>query len=83
MIEPMLGPIDLTGYEDVDWVVLGSETGTARVRELNLDWVRRVRDFAIANRLPFFIKQLGSSHKMPVRELDGQTWSEFPPGFVK
>lgn len=28
MIEPMLGPIDLTGYEAVDWVVLGSETGT-------------------------------------------------------
>ena len=83
MIEPMLGPIDLSGYEDVDWVVLGSETGTDRARPLNLDWARQVRDFAVANSLPFFIKQVGSSHKAPVRPLDGQTWDEFPAGFTK
>jgi protein gp37 len=83
MIEPMLGPIDLTGYEDVDWVVLGSETGTDRARPLDLDWARQVRDFAVANNLPFFIKQVGSSHKAPVRTLDGRTWDEFPVGFVK
>lgn len=83
MIEPMLGPIDLAGYEEVDWVVLGSETGTDRARPLNLDWARQVRDFAVANNLPFFIKQVGSSHKAPVRTLDGRTWDEFPAGFVK
>lgn len=83
MIEPMLGPIDLTGYEDVDWVVLGSETGTDRARPLDLDWARQVREFAVANNLPFFIKQVGSSHKAPVRSLDGRTWDEFPVGFVK
>ena len=83
MIEPMLGPIDLTGYEDVDWVVLGSETGTDRARPLDLDWARQVRDFAVENNLPFFIKQVGSSHKAPVRTLDGRTWDEFPVGFVK
>jgi protein gp37 len=83
MIEPMLGPIDLTGYEAVDWVVLGSETGADRARRLDLKWARQVRDFAVANNLPFFIKQVGSSHKSPVRKLDGRTWDEFPPGFIK
>ena len=83
MIEPMLGPIDLSRYADVDWIVLGSETGADRARPMDLDWARQVRDFAVANDLPFFLKQVGSSHKKPVRTLDGRTWDEFPPGFVK
>lgn len=83
MIEPMLGPIDLSGYADVHWIVLGSETGADRARPLDLDWARQVRDFAVVNDLPFFLKQVGSSHKKPVRTLDDRTWDEFPPGFVK
>lgn len=83
MIEPMLGPIDLSGYEDVHWIVLGSETGADRARPMDLDWARQVRDFAVANDLPFFLKQVGSSHKKPVRILDDSTWDEFPQGFVK
>jgi protein gp37 len=82
MIEPMLGPIDLTGFENVSWVVLGSETG-GNARPMDLDWARKVRDFAKHNNLPFFLKQVGTSHKSPTRELDGQTWDEFPEGFVK
>ena len=83
MIEPMLGPIDLSGYSDVHWIVLGSETGKDRARPLDLSWARQVRDFALAKNLPFFVKQVGSSHKNPVRSLDGRTWDEFPQGFVK
>lgn len=83
MIEPMLGPVDLSSYKNVSWVVVGSETGDARPRPLNLDWVRAVRDFALANDLPFFLKQLGSNHRDPDRMLDGRTWDGFPAGFVK
>jgi protein gp37 len=83
MIEPMLGAIDLSAYADVDWVVLGSETGADRARPLELDWARKVRDFAVARAIPFFVKQVGSSHKSPIRTLDGRTWDEFPDGFVK
>jgi protein gp37 len=64
-------------------LVLGSETGPGRPRPLNLDWARQVRDFAVTNDLPFFVKKVGSSHKAPVRTLDGRTWDEFPAGFVK
>jgi protein gp37 len=83
MIEPMLGPVDLTGFEAVNWVVLGSETGTERARPMDLDWARAVRDFAVSHRLPFFLKQVGASHKKALRTLDGRTWDEFPVGFVK
>ena len=83
MIEPMLGPIDLGGYEDIHWVVLGSETGSKDARPLDLDWARQVRDWAVKHRIPFFVKQLGKDHKRPARKLDGRTWDQFPKGFVK
>lgn len=83
MIEPMIGPIDLTGYEGVHWIVLGSETGEGRPRPMDINWARQVRDFAVGNDIPFFIKQVGTSHIQPVRELDGRTWDQFPVGFIK
>jgi protein gp37 len=83
MIEPMLGPVDLSGYADVSWVVLGSETGSDRARPMELDWARLVRDFAVGRRIPFFLKQVGPDHRSPERMLDGRTWDEFPDGFVK
>jgi len=42
-----------------------------------------IRDEASARGLPFFVKQLGMSHKDPARELDGWAWDEFPKGFEK
>ena len=83
MIEPMLGPIDVKAYTDVSWMVLGSETGPERARPMELDWARAVRDVAVSHKIPFFLKQVGSSHKKPNRELDGRTWDEFPPSFKK
>ena len=83
MIEPMLGAINVSAYTDVSWMVVGSETGTERARPMELDWARAVRDVAVSHKIPFFLKQVGSSHKKPNRELDGRNWDEFPPGFVK
>ncbi|MEI8092589.1 MAG: DUF5131 family protein [Spirochaetales bacterium] len=83
MIEPMYGPIDLTGFHGVEWIVIGSETGAEDAIPINLDWVRKVRDFAVEHDIKFFIKQLGSSHRVQERVLDGRTWDEVPRGFVK
>lgn len=83
MVEPMLGPIDLKDYiQDAHWVVVGSETGE-EARLIDLDWVRHLRDQAQEHRVPFFVKQVGSSHKNPIRLLDGREWNEFPEGFNK
>jgi len=85
MIEPMLGPVNLEPYLPVEWVVVGSETGKPvnHPIPLDLDWVRPVRDISQRYGIPFFIKQLGNRHDVPIRALDGREWDEFPAGFVK
>jgi protein gp37 len=86
--EPLLGslflngkpnrrPLDLTG---IDWLIAGGESGP-RYRPLDLDWVRELRDACRASGTAFFYKQRGGrTPKAGGRELDGRSWSEFPPG---
>jgi len=86
VIEPMLGPVTLPSVEHLDWIIVGSETGKdePRPRPTELDWARRVRDQAVEAHVPFFLKQLNSLHgSHALRELDGESWNEFPPGFTK
>lgn len=84
MLEPFFEAVDLRPFiRDLDWVVVGSETGHAGVKPLDLNWVRQVRDVTKANGKLFFVKQLGSSHRVQERLLDGVEWSEFPEGFAK
>lgn len=84
VIEPMLGPIVIPNeyLKKLQWIIAGSETGEG-AQPLELDWVRSIRDQAKAANKPFFVKQLGSDHNNPMRELDGAVWSEFPYGYVK
>ena len=85
VLEPLLGPVSLAPHvQDLDWVIVGSETGKGSPRPMLLDWVRRVRDEAVEAGVPFFVKQLNGQHgDHAVRELDGRTWDEFPEGLVK
>jgi protein gp37 len=85
VLEPMLGPVDLHIYiQDLNWVLVGSETGGKDTRPFDLDWGRQVRDEAVQAGVPFFIKQVNGAHgKKSIRILDGRTWDEFPVGFVK
>jgi protein gp37 len=85
VLEPMLGPVDLIAYiQDLNWVLVGSETGGHDARPLDLDWVRQVRDQAVKAGVPFFIKQLNKDHgKKGIRQLDLEAWEEFPFGFIK
>jgi protein gp37 len=50
-----------------------------RADELDLDWVRDIRDRCRAQGVALFFKQVGgASPKAGGRLLDGQTWDEFP-----
>lgn len=67
--------LDLDG---IDWLIVGGESGPKH-RRLGLDWVRDLRDAAIANGTAFFFKQVGGPRPTSGgRELDGRTWDEFP-----
>ena len=76
--EPLLGSladIDLTG---IDWLIVGGESGPAH-RPCDALWVRQLRDRSRENGTAFFFKQWGGrSPKSGGRELDGQTWDEYP-----
>ncbi len=77
-VEPLLGPIPRLPLEDVDWVIVGGESGPS-AREMKPDWVRQIRDRCLARRVPFFFKQWGGiNKKLTGRELDGRTWDEMP-----
>jgi protein gp37 len=74
--EDYTGPqLDLTG---IDWLITGGESGPKH-RRLDLEWVRDLRDAAVASGTAFFHKQHGGrTPKAGGRELDGREWSEFP-----
>lgn len=75
--EPLLGPLDLQ-LEGIHWVIAGGESGPS-YRELDLDWVRGIRDQCLQAEVPFFFKQVGGhTPKAGGRELDGRTWDQFP-----
>jgi protein gp37 len=72
------GDHGLGGGPKLDWVICGSESGPRR-RECDIDWVRNLRDQAIASNTPFFLKQLHiGGERIRVPELDGRQWTEFP-----
>jgi|GEM_PF-49490 len=63
-LEPLLEAVDLApwigqGYDQVNWVVPGGESGT-RARIMPVSAPRRVRDVCIEKGVPFWFKQWGA-----------------------
>jgi len=53
--------------------------GEWTAREDRMDWVRNIRDQCIESETAFFFKQWGgNTPKAAGRELDGETWDEYP-----
>jgi protein gp37 len=89
--EPLLGPIDLSAftgvtpnitgereqrYSEVDWVVLGGESGP-KSRPMNLVWARSMVAKCKAAGVPVFVKQLGAN---PV--IDRDQWQNLPARYI-
>lgn len=76
--EPLLGPIPDLPLDDIQWVVVGGESGPQH-RTLDPAWVRDIRHQCQSARVPFFFKQWGGvTAKSGGRLLDGHTWDEMP-----
>ena len=58
-LEPLLGPINLGDIKDVDWVIVGGESGP-RARPLDLEWIWDILYQCRRAGVSAFIKQLGS-----------------------
>lgn len=97
-VEPLLGGVDLGMFDTlpepslhtmvmdaIDWVIVGGESqqNGQQARPFYLNWARSLRDECAEARVPFFLKQLGSSPVENNRALElldkkGGDWTEWP-----
>jgi len=76
--EPLIGPLSGLALRNIDWVIVGGESG-ARCRPIREEWVRDIRDQCAESGTRFFFKQWGGVHKKRTgRILDGRTWDDMP-----
>jgi protein gp37 len=81
-IEPLIGPINRFSLKNIDWVIVGGESGP-KSRPMKEEWVTSIRDKCLKQNIPFFFKQWGGVQKKKNgRELEGRTWDEMPSNFA-
>ena len=86
-IEPLIGPIHHLDLHNIDWVIVGGESGP-HARPMEKDWVLTIKNICQKNDVPFFFKQWGGTNKKKAgRKLEGRTWDQTPdiinPHYVK
>lgn len=77
-LEPLLGPLPEMDLSEIDWVIVGGESGP-RSRSMEKEWVLDIRDQCLKAKVPFFFKQWGGfSKKKNGRLLEGEIWDQMP-----
>lgn len=78
-VEPLLEELGELDLRDIDWVIVGGESGYG-ARPMRKEWVVSIRDQCRAAHVPFFFKQWGGVRKIRNgRELEGRTHDDYPP----
>lgn len=77
-LEPLLGPLPSLVLDDIDWVIVGGESGPG-ARPMRREWAIDIRSKCLDADVPFFFKQWGGVNKKKAgRLLDGRTWDDMP-----
>jgi protein gp37 len=77
-LEPLLGPLNDLDLTNIDWVIVGGESGPG-ARPMLKKWIRSIRDQCTKSNVAFHFKQWGGVNKKRAgRILDGRTWDELP-----
>lgn len=81
-LEPLLGPLALRSLQDIDWIIIGGESGPD-ARFMNLEWICSILDQCRAANVPVFIKQLGTAWAKDVgaKHRKGGDWEDWHPDF--
>jgi protein gp37 len=70
-VEPLIGPLPRLPLVGIHWVIAGGESGPG-AREMQIEWVRQIRDRCLQRGVPFFFKHWGGVNKKKTgRLLDG------------
>jgi protein gp37 len=77
-LEPLIGPLPNLNLENIDWVIVGGESGH-RPRPMDADWVIDIQEQCEEKGVAFFFKQWGGKNKKANgRILNGRTYDEMP-----
>ena len=81
-IEPLIAPLNSINLTNIDWVIVGGESGRGKIRPMKQEWVIDIQKQCESNKVAFFFKQWGGSNKKAAgRELNGRTYDEMPNKF--
>ncbi|ODA40138.1 phage Gp37/Gp68 family protein [Desulfosporosinus sp. BG] len=76
--EPLIGPLDNIDLTNIDWVIVGGESGP-KARPVKEEWIKSIRDQCQTSNTAFFFKQWGGVQKYKTgRLLEGRLWDEYP-----
>lgn len=77
-IEPLLGHMGKLDLSDIDWVIIGGESG-AKFRPVKKEWIVDIIKQCKKQKVAVFFKQWGGFRpKSGGRELDGKTYDQYP-----
>lgn len=77
-MEPLLGPVNHLSLSNIDWVIVGGESGP-KSRPISEEWVLEIRDQCKLAGVPFFFKQWGGRNKKKSGKLlQGKIYCEMP-----
>jgi protein gp37 len=77
-LEPLLEPLPNMDLSDIDWVIVGGESGPG-ARPMNKKWVLDIQEQCCKANVPFFFKQWGGVNKKKAgRLLNGRVYNEMP-----
>lgn len=76
--EPLIGPLPNLDLTNIDWVIVGGESGR-KARPMKEEWVWEIQQQCAEASVAFFFKQWGGVNKKKTgRELGGRTYDEMP-----
>ena len=77
-LEPLLEDLGGLNLNNIHWVIAGGESGPF-ARSVKPEWVRKIRDECVQQRVSFFFKQWGGvTAKSGGNRLDGRKWQQYP-----
>jgi len=84
-VEPLLEDLGKINLENIDWVIVGGESGN-RARPMEKEWVVNIKQQCEINNIAFYFKQWGTwgsdkvkrNKKENGKEIDGQIWQQYP-----
>jgi len=84
-IEPLLEDLGRINLENIDWVIVGGESGN-KARPMEKEWVVNIKKQCENSNIAFFFKQWGTwgadkvkrNKKLNGKELEGKIWQEYP-----